>query len=171
MLTAQEIIERLQLEPLEGEGGYFRETYRSKLTIPSDVLPPFFDGDRRITTAIFYLLTPETFSAMHRLPGDEVYHFYLGDTVEMLHLHPDGTGEVIRIGNDIVTGMRPQVLVPGGSWQGSRLVSGGSFALMGTTMAPGFESSDYIAGRRAELVARYPDYAELITALTAVTGP
>jgi predicted cupin superfamily sugar epimerase len=171
MLTTQEIIQRLQLEPLAGEGGYFRETYRSKLTIPSNVLPDSYDGNRQITTAMFYLLTPEPFSAMHRLPGDEIFHFYLGDAVEMLQLHPDGTGEIVMIGNDIVAGMRPQVLVPGGSWQGSRLQPGGRFALMGTTMAPGFEFGDYTSGRRAELVAQYPDYIELITALTDVIDP
>jgi predicted cupin superfamily sugar epimerase len=170
-LTAQEIIQRLQLEPLAGEGGYFRETYRSKLAIPSNVLSELYDGDRQVATAMFYLLTPETFSAMHRLPGDEIFHFYVGDAVEMLQLHPNGTGDIIRIGSDIDAGMRPQVLVPGGSWQGSRLLPGGSFALMGTTMAPGFEFADYATGRRAELIAHYPNYRELITALTDVVSP
>jgi predicted cupin superfamily sugar epimerase len=166
MLTAEEIIERLKLEPLTIEGGYFRETYRSELLVPSDLLPRLRDGNRHLASAIFYLLTPQSFSGMHRLPGDEIFHFYLGDPVEMLQLHPDGTGEVIRIGDDIAADMRPQVLVPGGSWQGSRLLHGGRFALMGTTMAPGFDPVDYTAGTRAELRAEYPAYAELIAALT-----
>lgn len=166
MLTAEEIIRRLHLEPLVDEGGYFRETYRSKLTIPSNLLPGSYEADRHATSTIFYLLTRETFSTMHRLPGDEIYHFYLGDSVEMLQLHPDGRGEVIRIGNDIAGGMHPQVLVRGGSWQGSRLLPGGKFALMGTTMAPGFDFVDYTAGTREQLLTEYPAYVELITALT-----
>jgi predicted cupin superfamily sugar epimerase len=103
---------------------------------------------------------------MHRLPTDEVFHFYLGDAVEMLQLHPDGRGEVIRLGSDLAAGERPQVLAPGGSWQGSWLVPGGRWALLGTTVAPGFEFADYTSGRRRELIARYPDFADLITALT-----
>lgn len=166
MLSAQQIIELLGLQPLPGEGGYFRETYRSDFMIPSNVLPNCYGGNRKACTAIFYLLTPDTFSAMHRLPGDEIFHFYFGDPVEMLQLHADGTGRVIRIGTDILTGMLPQVIVPAGSWQGSRLLPGGHFALMGTTMAPGFEFVDYSGGLRADLVKEYPQYQELICALT-----
>ena len=166
MLTAEEIIQYLQLEPHPCEGGFFRETYRARLGIAANVLPMEYAGDRCASTAIYYLLTPGTFSEMHRLPTDEVFHFYLGDTVEMLQLGPDGRGEVIRLGSDLGAGERPQVLAPGGVWQGSRLVPGGKWALLGTTVAPGFEFADYTSGRRSELVAAYPDFAELITALT-----
>jgi predicted cupin superfamily sugar epimerase len=103
---------------------------------------------------------------MHRLPTDEVFHFYLGDAVEMLQLHPDGRGEVIRLGTDLAVGERPQVLAPGDTWQGSRLVPGGRWALLGTTVAPGFDFADYTSGRRSELIAAYPGFSELITALT-----
>jgi hypothetical protein len=112
------------------------------------------------------MLTPDTFSAMHRLNGDEVYHFYLGDPAEMLILKPDGTGETLLMGQDIVSGMRLQHVVPGGVWQGSRLRPGGKFALLGTTMAPGFDPADFELGSRDELSARYPACAELIAALT-----
>lgn len=166
MLTAEEIIERLQLVPHPCEGGHFRQTYRSALTIPAGVLPAEYVGDRCVSTAIYYLLTPGTFSEMHRLPTDEVFHFYLGDPVEMLQLHPDGRGEVIRIGNNLATGELPQVLAPGDVWQGTRLVPGGRFALLGTTVAPGFEYADYTSGRCDELTAEFPAFAELITALT-----
>lgn len=166
MLSAEEIIQRLQLELLPSEGGYFRETYRSGLSIPCNVLPSAYSEDRQISTAIYYLLTPDTFSALHLLPGDEIYHFYYGDPVEMLHLHADGTGELIKIGSDLSIGLHPQVLAHGGSWQGSRLTSGGQVALMGTTMAPGFEFADYKGADRNELVSKYPQFAELINALT-----
>jgi predicted cupin superfamily sugar epimerase len=112
------------------------------------------------------MLTPDTFSAMHRLKGDEVYHFSLGDSVEMLVLKRDGTGETIVIGPDVVSGMRLQHVVPGGAWQGSRLAPGGKFALMGTTMSPGFDPADFEEGMRDELSAQYPDYAALIATLT-----
>jgi predicted cupin superfamily sugar epimerase len=166
MLSAEEIIQCLQLEPHPCEGGFFRETYRSRLSIPASALPSEYSSGRSASTAIYYLLTPGTFSEMHRLPTDEVFHFYLGDSVEMLQLHPDGRGEVICLGSDLAAGERPQVLAPGGTWQGSRLMPGGRWALLGTTVAPGFEFADYTSGRRSELVATFPGFAELITALT-----
>ncbi|NIM01419.1 MAG: cupin domain-containing protein [Acidobacteria bacterium] len=148
----------LGLEPHPEEGGFFRETYRSDTEIPGT--------GRSVSTAIYYLLTADTFSAMHRLPGEEIFHFYLGDPVEMLQLSPDGTNRIVTIGNKIDEGMEPQVVVPGGTWQGSRVVPGGSFALLGATMAPGFDYADYEAGGRAALIRDHPDHAERITALT-----
>ena len=166
MLTADEIIERLALEPHPCEGGHFRQTYRCRLTIPASALPGDYSGERSVSTAIYYLLTPGTFSEIHRLPTDEVFHFYLGDPVEMLQLRTDGSGEVIRIGNNLAAGELPQVLAPGNVWQGSRLIAGGQFALLGTTVAPGFEYADYMSGRRDELIDSYPAFAEMIAALT-----
>jgi predicted cupin superfamily sugar epimerase len=166
MLTAEEIMRRLRLVPHPKEGGYFRETYRSRHVMPAHALPDVYGGNRYASTAIYFLLTPETFSEMHRLPTDEVFHFYLGDAVEMLQLFPDGRGEVIRISNNLAAGESPQVLATGGVWQGSRLVPGGKFALLGTTVAPGFEFADYTSGRQNELVQQFPDHAKLIAALT-----
>jgi predicted cupin superfamily sugar epimerase len=114
-------------------------------------------GDERdASTAIYYLLTPDTFSAMHRLPGDELFHFYLGDPVEMLQLRPDGVVQHVVIGNDLAAGMQPQVIVAGGVWQGCRLRDGGRVALMGTTMSP---------GSRDSLIASYPDARDAILQL------
>jgi uncharacterized protein len=166
MPSAKEIQELLKLQPLPVEGGYFAETYRSKFTLSQRSLPSGYAGERALSTAIYYMLTPDTFSAMHRLNGDEVYHFYLGDPAEMLFLKPDGTGETLLMGQDIVSGMLLQHVVPGGVWQGSRLRPGGKFALLGTTMAPGFDPADFELGSRDELTARYPAYAELLAALT-----
>jgi len=166
MPSAKEIQELLKLQPLPVEGGYFAETHRSNFTLSQRSLPPGYSGERALSTAIYYMVTPDTFSAMHRLKGDEVYHFYLGDPAEMLILKPDGTSKTLLMGQDIVSGMRLQYVVPGGAWQGSRLVPGGKFALLGTTMAPGFDPADFELGSRGELTARYPAYAELIAALT-----
>jgi uncharacterized protein len=166
MITAREIISRLGLQPHPEEGGFFRETYRSKETVPGEALHSRYGGARSLGTAIYYLLTPETFSSLHRLQSDEVFHFYLGDPVEMLHLHPDGTGKTVLLGPDLLAGMEPQVLVPRGVWQGARLAKGGRFALMGTTVAPGFDYDDYEHGNRGDLVAAYPMFERQIIALT-----
>jgi len=95
MLTAEQVRKLLKLEPLPGEGGLFAEVYRSAHRLPKEALPNCYAGERPLSTAIYYMLTPDTFSAMHRLKGDEIYHFYLGDPVEMLMLKPDGTAEAV----------------------------------------------------------------------------
>ena len=165
-MTAQEIIELLKLIPLKIEGGYFAQTYRSPENLPPAALPPRYGGRRPFGTAIYYLLTPDTSSAMHRLKSDEIYHFYLGDPVTILILHPGGKSEVTTLGQKIIAGQRVQVLVPGGCWQGSFLQSGGAFALMGTTMAPGFDWADFEMGKRHELVRVWPEHRGLIERLT-----
>jgi predicted cupin superfamily sugar epimerase len=165
-MTADEIIAHFDMRPLPVEGGYYAESYRSSGMIAASLLRPAYSGRRNFGTAIYYLLTPASCSAIHQLPGDEVFHFYLGDPVEMLQLRSDGTGERILIGPDISAGMRLQVVVPGGVWQGARLVAGGRFALMGTTMAPGFDFADCTPGTRESLVRDYPAFAEIISALT-----
>ncbi len=161
MLGADDLIRLLGLKPLPGEGGYFAETYRSAYVVPS----PARTGSRSAATAIFYLLTPESHSALHRLQGDEVYHFYLGDPVRMLNLHPGGSGEELLLGPDLASGHRLQHVVPGGVWQGSRLQPGGRYALMGTTMAPGFDPRDYEPASRDALLASHSAHAGLIRAL------
>ena len=163
MPTADELIRALNLQPHPMEGGFFRETYRSKEMHDA---PPSFAGPRSFKTAIYYLLTPQTFSAMHRLPGDEMFHFYLGHPVRMLQLWPDGSTRTLFLGSDILSGQQPQILVPGGVWQGCSLEPGGEFALMGTTMAPGFDYADYEVGARENLISRYPKEAEMIRQLT-----
>jgi predicted cupin superfamily sugar epimerase len=168
-VTAAELIERLQLRPHPKEGGYFRETYRSSAGVAAEHLPPGYTGPRSLGTAIYYLLTSDTISAMHRLPGDEIFHHYLGHAVEMLMLHPNGRSETVIIGSDIASGQRPQVVVPGGTWQGSRLAPATpahAFALLGCTMAPGFDYADYAHGERDALTRQYAERAEHIRRLT-----
>lgn len=166
MLTAEKVREILKLRSHPIEGGYFVETYRSELALPASALPPAYRGKRFAATAIFYMLTPDAFSALHKLPGDEMFHFYLGDPVETLLLRVDGSSSTVRLGQDISSGMLLQHVVPGGVWQGSRLVPGGSFALLGTTMSPGFDYADYEAGQRDALLARFPQHRDRILSLT-----
>lgn len=168
MLTAERLIELLELSPLPVEGGYFRQTWRSEETIASRALPARYGRAKTLGTAIYYLLTsdPDSFSALHRLPTEEVYHFYLGDPVEMLLLRPEAGSERVLLGQDLLAGQRVQFVVPRNVWQGSRLADGGRFALMGTTMAPGFDEDDYVSGERDDLVRRYPAEADGIRRLT-----
>jgi len=178
MATAEEIIRFLGMKPLPGEGGFYVETYRSGEKIALDALPQRYTARKSLSTAILYLLapcflakarrglTPDTFSALHRLASDEIFHFYLGDAVTMLQLGPDGSSEIITLGHDILNGQRIQVTVPQGVWQGCFLNQGGRFALMGTTVAPGFDFADYEAAGRKELLQQYPAHRDLIIRLT-----
>ena len=167
-MTAQEIIALLNLQPLPKEGGFFRQSYQSAEKIPQNALPARYRQDMVFGTAIYFLLTPDSYSAMHRLNTDEIFHFYLGDPVEMLLLHPNGDGEVFILGSELQAGMRPQKLVSQGVWQGAKLATGGErgFALLGTTMAPGFEWDGFELGRRDALIEQYPDFVNLIEART-----
>jgi uncharacterized protein len=164
----QRLIEKLDLQPLPVEGGMFAQSYKSKESLDRSALSPRYNSGRRLGTAIFYLLTdePDSFSCMHHLLTDEIYHFYLGDPVEMLLLYPDGTSSRLIFGPDILGGQLLQFSVPRGVWQGSHLAAGGSYALIGTTMAPGYEDEDFTLGLRSDLCRHYPQEAELIRLLT-----
>lgn len=159
MLTAADVIRLLNLQPHPVEGGAFRETYRSAGVIPASLLPQH-GAVRSAGTAIYYLLSGDAVSEMHRLPGDEVYHFYLGDPLETLLLPPDDPGRVVTLGADLAAGQAPQLVIPGGVWQGSvRRAGPHGFTLIGATMAPGFDYQDYARGGRAELTRGWPAWA------------
>ena len=168
MLSAKAIIDALGLEPLEGEGGMYRRPFVADETLAAAALPARYGRDKALSTAIYYLLddAPDSFSALHRLPTEEVYHFYLGDPVELFELHPAGSSRRVLLGSDVLGGQRVQHVVPRGVWQGSRLLAGGRFALMGTTMAPGYDAFDYQAGSRPDLLARYPRRSDWVRRLT-----
>ena len=159
-MTAEELKANLKLEPHPVEGGWFRQTYKSGVTLETP------GGVRSVGTAIYYLLEPGTFSEMHMLTSDEVFHFYLGDAVEMLQLFPDGRSAHLTLGQDLSRGQRVQLTVSAGVWQGTRLLPGGKVALLGCTVTPGFEFADYSSGSYTELAARWPGESEGILALT-----
>jgi len=168
-MNAAEVKKILGLAPHPREGGWYVQTYKSDEQIAAAALADArYTGPRHTSTAIHYLLERETFSEMHRLRSDEVFHFYAGDAVEMLQLEEQGSGRIVRIGNRLDAGERPQVVVRRGVWQGSRLAAGGEWALLGCTVSPGFEYEDYETGVRAELCAQWPEFRELICELSRV---
>src|SRR4051812_40516991 len=124
--TAEDIIRKLNLEPLPGEGGYFRETYKS-----STKCQPFStNSSQRVAgTAIYFLITSENFSALHRLLFDEVYHFYAGDPVDLIQIDQNGLLKKYILGSDILNNESPQIVVSKGIWQGSRVREGGQWSL------------------------------------------
>jgi predicted cupin superfamily sugar epimerase len=159
-MTADEIKTLLKLEPHPVEGGFYRQTYVSAHGVG---MPR---GDRPMSTAIYYLLEPGTYSEMHVLASDEIFHFYLGDPVEMLQLHPDGRSEVHVLGTDLEAGQHVQLVVPAGVWQGTRLIGDGKVALLGCTVTPGFDFADYRGASYDELAEKWHEEAGRIRALT-----
>lgn len=173
-MTADEVKKLLGLQPHPREGGWFVRTYEAEELVSAEVFTDGrYDGPRRTGTAIYYLLEPGTFSEMHLLESDEIFHHYAGDPVEMLQLLPGGNTRRVVIGKDLRTGERPQFVVSRGVWQGSRLLAASErqedalgWALLGCTVSPGFEFADYRSAPRAELIVQWPREAEMITALT-----
>lgn len=166
--TAESLIQDLDLKTLPWEGGYYRETWRSGVEVPQAALGDAYSGARSAGTAIYYMLTPDTMSKMHRLPSPETFHFYMGDAVQMLLLHPDGTDQMMTFGRDLDAGQHLQFTILGDTWMGGRLVGEHQhgFALMGTTVAPGFDFDDLEMGGTNALISEYPDAADMIRALT-----
>ncbi len=164
-LSAQKVIELLELEALPAEGGYFRQVWQSRHRADMNHSESYNGESRSFGTAIYYLVTPEDFSAMHLVTSDELWHFYAGDTLEQLLLFPDGASQVRKLGSDLLQGEIPLSVVPENVWQGTRLVAGGAWALVGTTVCPGFEYADYHHGQLAELAQRFPAHAGLLAQL------
>ena len=159
-MTSDEVKKLLHLDPHPMEGGYFRRTFTSAANLD---LPR---GRRPQSTAIYYLLEAGSFSEMHLLDSDEMFHFYLGDPVEMLQLYPNGDSAVFCLGRDLEAGQHVQLLVPAGVWQGTRILGSGKLALLGCTVVPGFDFADYHNASYAELAAKWLAQKERIRALT-----
>jgi predicted cupin superfamily sugar epimerase len=164
-------IARLDLVP-HPEGGWFRETYRAADVIAADGLPPRFAAPRNVATAVYFMITCEAFSALHRIRSDELWHFYAGDPVTLTVLDADGRGSLtsVRLGRDPTAGALPQAVIPAGAWFGAAVAPPGAFALVGCTVAPGFDFADFELGARADLIARYPQHRAAIERLTRVSS-
>ena len=156
------IIKQLGLEP-HPERGFYRQTYRASLDVPSST----HGAARAASTAIYFLITasePETY--LHRLKSDEIFHLYDGGPLDILRLFPDGAWDVARLGMDLAAGERPQIVIPAGTWFGTALVVGASHCLVGCTVAPGFDFADFELAAGPDLAARYPEAAARIQRMT-----
>jgi predicted cupin superfamily sugar epimerase len=158
-------IEKLRLGR-HPEGGYFRQTYRSDIQIAVEALPARFSGARTASTAIYFLLGGNDFSAFHRLRSDEIWHFYAGSGLIVHVIDPAAEYSCIRLGSDAENGEVLQAVVRAGCWFGSELADRSSFALVGCTVSPGFDFEDFELGKRLELVRCYPQHRRVIERLT-----
>jgi uncharacterized protein len=163
--TAQTWIDRLQLRR-HPEGGWFRETYRSNEVVSRAALPARFGGDRAFSTAIYFLLDGEDFSALHRIKQDEVFHFYDGTALTLHVIDPAGKYATVKVGRDSASGELPQAVVQAGCIFGATVSDPGSYALVGCTVAPGFDFADFAMPGREELCRQFPEHRQVIERLT-----
>ena len=163
--SVKRIVEQLDMLP-HPEGGFYKENYRSIGSIPKESMSEGFSGDRSYSTAIYFLLTSDNFSAFHRIKQDEIWHFYGGSP---LYVHTiDGTGEYRRytVGMELSQGESPQLVVPAGCWFASNVKEQNSYSLVGCTVAPGFDFDDFELADKNKLIQRYPEHSVIIDELT-----
>ena len=165
MNQIENIIKTLNLQP-HPEGGYFKETYRSVGDINTDSLNQTYNGKRSYSTCIYFLLTSDTFSAFHRIKQDEIWHFYDGATIKLHTISPEGQHSEYRIGRDFSNGEVPQLVVSGGDWFAAEVLGDNTYALVGCTVAPGFDFSDFELPNRKELTSMFPQHQAIIEKLT-----
>ena len=162
-MTPAELVAKLGLAP-HPEGGFFRETYRAA----ESFTPAAIGAPRAVSTAILYLLNAGDKSRLHRIKSDELWHHYLGGGLRLTQLLPGGKIEETLIGADLAAGHKLQHAVPAGAWFGAEPL--GAFALVGCTVAPGFDFADFELGKRNALVEEYPLAREAIVRLTPEYG-
>ncbi len=165
-LAATEIKEMLGLKR-HPTCGFITETYRTPQHIPAGALPAGYEGSRPYGSALYFLVTPEARMRLHRIRSDQMYHHYLGDPLEVLLLYPNGSGAVAVVGSELAAGRRPQLFIPGDTFHVSRLLRGGSYALLGTTAWPGVEPQDVEElGNSDELIKAFPAFQDEIKSFT-----
>lgn len=159
MKSSEYYVEKLDLLP-HPEGGFYKETYRDSFNVCNR------NGqERSACTGIYFLMTKGNFSAFHKIESDEMWHFYDGSALEVYVLNEDGSLDILKIGRDIENGEQLQAVVPAGKWFASRVVEG-NYALVGCTVAPGFDFQDFVMAKRSELIKEFPDHEAVITELT-----
>ena len=170
-MTADQLIKSLRLAP-HPEGGFFRETYRAAGTIACDALPNGFGGDRAFSTSIYYLLQAGQVSMLHRIRSDELWHFHMGDALEVIDITPEGVLTTTVLGHDVADGNTLQSVVPAGRWFGARLArpARDAFALVGCTVAPGFDFADFEMADRDAMLNAFGQHDAIIKALTRPTN-
>jgi len=165
MNPVEKIIKKLDLKP-HPEGGFFKETYRSKGEILEDCLGKTYHGKRNYSTSIYFLLTSDTFSAFHRIQQDEIWHFYDGSPIKLHSISEDGTHSEFIIGNDILNGQTPQLVVAGGHWFAAEVINKNDYSLVGCTVSPGFSFDDFELSTQEKLMALFPQHKKIIQKLS-----
>jgi len=160
---AEYLKQRLGLSELVEEGGYYKETYRSDKTI---VLQSEIDGERSISTSIYYLLDGSQFSAFHRLKSDEVWHFYVGSSITLYIIDKIGHLSEVHLGINSEKDEHFQVLLKAESWFAATVNDKSSFALVGCSVSPGFDYRDFELGDRKKLIETYPQHRSIIEKFT-----
>jgi predicted cupin superfamily sugar epimerase len=160
-----ELVAFLGLQP-HPEGGWYRESYRAAETVASDALPERYTGPRSHATAIYFLLDSANFSALHRLKSDEQWHFYSGSPLTIHVIYADGRYTPIKLGPSLAQGETFQAVVPHGCWFGASVDIPDSHALVGCSVAPGFDFADFEIATRVSLCDKFPQHTDLITRLT-----
>ena len=158
-------IQALQLCP-HPEGGWFREVYRAEETIPHQSLPSRFTGDRQFSTAIYYLLNETNFSALHRIKQDELWHSYQGASLTIHRIDPAGNYSTVKLGRNVEAGEDLVAVVKTGWLFGATVNDSSSYALVGCTVAPGFDFADLEMPSRKQLLEQYPQHRDIIGKLT-----
>lgn len=165
-ISIQDLIDCYDLQP-HPEGGYFKESYRDAGVIPKNALPKKFTGDRHFSTAIYFLIPEGKKSHLHQIKSDEVWHFYLGGSLTLVQISPEGKVDKIILGQDVLNGQKVQHVVPAGFFCGAYPNPNSGFSFVGCTVAPGFDFSDFEMGKCDELLKQYPHAKEEIVFLTA----
>ena len=163
--TANAIIEQLGLKP-HGTCGFMGETFVSDRRIPADALPAEYQGSRPLGGVFYFLVTPEASIRLHRIRSDQMYHHYLGEPLEVLLFHPGGSCEIHVVGSDLAAGMRPQLLIPGGTFHAGRVRTSSGYALLGTSVWARAEPEDVELGNPTQLLKEYPSACGVIAEFT-----
>jgi predicted cupin superfamily sugar epimerase len=158
------LIEKLELKP-HPEGGHFKETYRSVEFIKKEHLHPRFPGNRAHKTSIYFLLTDKNYSALHRIKSDEMWHHYEGGLLEIYSIDNNGKLTIHKLGKNFDSGEKPQLVIKAGEWFGAKVKDENSYALVGCTVAPGFDFQDFEMGDKKELLKLFPQHSEVIEKL------
>jgi hypothetical protein len=164
-MSREQLIKLLDLLP-HPEGGFYKETYRSKGKLTQNCLGHEFQGVRNYSTCIYFMLTSGEFSAFHRIKQDEIWHFYEGSPVELHMISKEGIHSKVKIGMDFEKGQRPQFVVPSGYWFASKVADDGDFSLVGCTVSPGFDFIDFEMAEAKDLISRYPQHEKIIRDFT-----
>lgn len=164
-MKVDELIKLLELLP-HPEGGYYKENYRSASTLIRETLPQGFSGNRNLSTAIYFLIEKNNFSALHKIKSDEIWHFYAGDALEVIEIDRDGNLRSTSIGTKLKEGEVFQYVVKANTWFGSRVKQGGAYSLVGCTVSPGFDFNDFEMAKQDELIKEFPQHKKIIKEMT-----